>query len=78
MERLAEFTRLKKVAPFPWYIDQCNAGGVCVKDNHGDTIFYEDFGTIPDEMTSNQADDIRERAITLAQFLVELTNRCRP
>lgn len=73
LQALSRYEAMRRVSPFPWYMDQNNASGVCVKDATGETVFYENFGSIPDEMPSHQADGIRMRAVTLAQFLVEWT-----
>lgn len=61
---------LVKLHPIPWYLDQSNDSGVCVKDNHGEVVFYDDFGSIPDEMSSGTAEKIKCRSTTLALWLV--------
>ena len=70
LQQYAAFQNLQHYRPIPWYIDQSNASGVCVKDLRGNVVFYEDFGSIPDEMPSHQADDIRSAAMALAIWLV--------
>ena len=69
---------LKRVAPMPWYMEQNNNEGVCVKDNRGNDVFYDDFGTIPDELSTEASTQIREKSRTLAQFLVALSETLRP
>lgn len=68
--QLTKFTLLTTWHPMPWYMDQDNMSGVCVKDSKGEIVFYEDFGTIPDEMRSGPREQIIAGASTLAHFLV--------
>lgn len=62
------------LAPMPWVLDQCNEKGVCVKDSRGEDLYFEDFGGIPDEMSSGQRERIIERAKLFAQWLVAFSN----
>ena len=64
----------KDLAPMPWVLDHCNDRGVCVKDSRGEAIYFEDFGGIPDEMSSDQREHIIERAKLFAQWLVAFSN----
>lgn len=65
---------LVRLAPTPWYLDQNNDNGVCVKDSRGETIFFDDFGSIPDEMPSGEAAKIRARSVALAHFLTAMSD----
>jgi hypothetical protein len=62
------------LAPMPWGLDQCNDNGVCVKDSRGEDLYFEDFGGIPDEMSSAQREHIIERAKLFGQWLVAFSN----
>jgi hypothetical protein len=62
------------LAPMPWVLDQCNDSGVCVKASNGETIFFEDFGGIPDEMSSGMREEIMERGRLFGQWLVAFSN----
>ena len=62
------------LAPMPWVLSQCNDKGVCVKDSRGEDLFVEDFGGIPDEMSSAQREHVIERAKLFAQWLVAFSN----
>lgn len=73
LNQLTLLENLRTQAPMPWVLDQDNASGVVVKDGHGDVIFYEDFGSIPDEAPSHVRVSIITRASTLARFLVALS-----
>lgn len=67
-------TRLIKCAPMPWVLDHRNCAGVMVKDGSGRVIYYEDFGGIPDEMPSVDADEIRMTANSMANYLIALSD----
>ena len=62
------------LAPMPWVLDQSNDKGVCVKDARGEDLYIEDFGGIPDEMSSGQREHIIERSKLFAQWLVAFSN----
>lgn len=66
--------RLTLLHPTPWYLERDNLNEVEVKDNRGNTVYYEDLGCIPDEMANSQAAAIQESADILGRFLVELSN----
>ena len=68
--QLTKFEQLRTWHPLPWYLEQCNTNGVCVKDCRGETVFIDDFGTIPDEMTSGPREQIIAGATALAHWLV--------
>jgi hypothetical protein len=70
LTQMTRFEQLRIWHPLPWYLDQCNDSGVCVKDSKGETVFLEDFGTIPDEMDSGSREQIIAGASTLAWWLV--------
>lgn len=61
---------LVKFHPAPWYLDRCNIQGVCVKDCNGHIVFEDDFGSIPDEMSSGDVENIIGGSQALARFLV--------
>lgn len=67
--------KLVQAHPAPWYLEQRNLKGVCVNDNRGNTVFYDDFGAIPDEMPSSQSDDIRLGSTLLAEWLVSVSEK---
>jgi hypothetical protein len=46
-----------------------------VKDTRGDMVFYEDFGTIPDEWKSHMRETVIAKARALAHFLVALSEQ---
>ena len=70
LEQKIAWQRLSTLHPTPWYLEQSNLSGVEVKDNRGNTVYFEDLGSIPDEMPSGQAAKIREAADALGRFLV--------
>lgn len=70
ISQLSKWENLCRCHPAPWYLEQCNAKGVEVKDNEGNTVFSEDFGTIPDEMPSSLAESIRTGSAAFALWLV--------
>lgn len=69
-EQSAAWENLVLYRPAPWYLDQANNSGVTIKDNRGNIVFYEDLGSIPDEMSSSQAEEIRIAAHSLGKWLV--------
>lgn len=54
----------------PWRIDQDNHTGLCVMDSRGEIVYVEDWGGIPDEMTSSMREQIIEQARANARFMV--------
>lgn len=70
LEQLAELEQLRTWSPMPWYLEQDNDSGIEVRDNHGDAVFFEDFGSIPDEAPAHVREQIIAKARTLARFLV--------
>lgn len=70
--RSASLDYLRKVAPTPWYLDQDNAEGVCVKDSKGQIVYYEEY-CFPDEMKSFMCEAIADRARALARFLIDVS-----
>ena len=54
----------------PWRIDQDNAAGLVVVDAVGEVVYAEDWGGIPDEMSSATREAIILRARANARFMV--------
>lgn len=75
LSQLSKWENLTRCHPLPWYLDQCNDSGVCVKDSRGETVFFDDFGSIPDEMPSGQAERIRAGSTALALWLVAVSEK---
>jgi len=76
---LTKLEILRTAAPMPWYLDQDNNEGICVKDSTGETVFYEDYGCVPDEHPnrSELLDAVVNRARALGRFLVEWSGTAR-
>ncbi len=68
-------SELTEQIPMPWYLEQDNDSGICVKDSTGETIYYEDYGSIPDEAKSSLRDKIIRRARTFAYWLIDFSER---
>ena len=66
----ARYASLEEACPMPWYIDHANDSGICVKDCTGEVVFYEDFGSVPDEAPSWLHKQVRVRAFALAMWMV--------
>lgn len=73
----AAWEQLTKWHPVPWYLERCNNEGVEVKDCRGETVFSDDFGTIPDEASSGLREQIIGGGRALAVWLVALANERR-
>lgn len=58
-------------SPLPWALDQDNAQGLRVVDARGETVYEEDWGGIPDEMSSATREAIVTRARANARFMVQ-------
>jgi hypothetical protein len=71
--QLSRWQNLTRLHRPPWYLDQNNASGVCVKDSTGEIVFYDDFGSIPEEMPRHMAETIRCRSVALALWLVAIS-----
>jgi hypothetical protein len=54
----------------PWRIDQDNDKGLLVVDARGEIVYVEDWGGIPDEMSSGTREHIIEQARANARFMV--------
>jgi hypothetical protein len=61
---------LQAVVSLPWRIDQDNDKGLCVVDARGEIVYVEDWGGIPDEMSSGMREQIIEQARANARFMV--------
>ncbi len=64
---LNEFIQL---CPLPWVLDQDNSKGVCVKDNCGQIVFFDDFSEPPPEVPGYVVSNAIMRSKYLANFLV--------
>lgn len=51
--------------PAPWYLDTCNDSAVCVKDNRGNIVLWENLGSMPAE--------IKFGSVALARWLVSVS-----
>jgi hypothetical protein len=58
----------------PWLIDQDNAEGIVVKDDGGNVVHFEDYGSIPDERGTAFREKIVAEARANAQAMVESVN----
>lgn len=58
-------------SPMPWALDQDNEKGLRVVDARGDIVYEEDWGGIPDEMSSAQRERIILQARANARFMIE-------
>lgn len=67
---LAMGPTLQAVVSLPWRIDQDNDKGLCVVDARGEIVYVEDWGGIPDEMSSGMREQIIEQARANARFMV--------
>jgi len=67
-----KFKELLELSPAPFYMERNNAEGVEVRDCRGRTVFAEEF-CFPDEFKAHQREDVVNRAVILAQFLVALS-----
>lgn len=70
LSQRSKWENLTRCHPLPWYLEQCNDKGVEVKDNKGNSVYFEDFGSIPDEMSSSLRDEITSGSVALALWLV--------
>lgn len=61
---------LQAVVSLPWRIDQDNDKGLCVVDAREEIVYVEDWGGIPDEMSSGMREQIIEQARANARFMV--------
>lgn len=57
-------------SPMPWHLDQDNSDGLRVVDARGDTVYEEDWGSLPDEMTIAMRESIVMRARANARWMV--------
>jgi len=64
---------LFQLCPPPWVLDQDNSKGVCVKDNIGQIVFFDDFSEPPPEIPAYIVGDAILRSRMLAHFLVEFS-----
>lgn len=71
LQILTKLETLRTHAPMPWYLEQDNDSGICVKDSTGETVFFEDYGSVPDEAPSGVLEGVVGRARALGRFLVE-------
>ncbi len=62
---------LIQLCPVPWILDQDNNKGVCVKDNIGQIVFFDDFSEPASELPGNVIADAIFRSRMLAHFLVQ-------
>lgn len=58
----------------PWLIDQDNAEGIVVKDDKGNIVHFEDYGSIPDEHGAAFREKIVAEARANAHAMVEAVN----
>lgn len=70
LTQLSKWENLTQFHPAPWYLGFSNDSGVEVKDAQGYTVYFEDFGCIPDEMPTSEAIKIRAGAVAFALWLV--------
>lgn len=75
LQQLSKWENLVRYHPTPWYLEQCNDKGVEVRDSRGETVFYDDFGSIPDELASSFGEHIRGASTALALFLVAFSEK---
>lgn len=68
---------LQAVVSLPWRIDQDNDKGLCVVDARGEIVYVEDWGGIPDEMSSGMREQIIEQARANARFMVAASDWLR-
>lgn len=66
--------RLKEIHPMPWYLEQSNDRGVCVKDCRGETVYAEYFEERGrDDFTDAHPTYEALRAQAFASFLVRIS-----